>query len=470
MQTYKIVKGDSIYSIAKKFSIREDVLKYNNPDLNKTLKIGQELKIYNGDYIEYKIGKGDTILAIANKFGVKVTDILRINSLQTSEIKPGNIIILKNPDLESYNDKIAQAKIDSGKLSKLPRNIGGGSIGKSQGGFAIRWPVRWAGINSGFGRRLHPVLKRYIYHQGVDTPVKYESAYAAADGVVSTAGTMSGYGLIIIIKHSNGYETRYAHLSKMSVRPGQKVKMGDYIGKTGATGRVTGPHLHFEVRKNGKALNKFYIESIVENSLVDMNEIRLKIVEDIEIARKNLKEKNESEKQAKKFEEKKKLINETYLNYMYDLKYDGKKFVDDMYKLLNNEEDKEENIMWMISFNTFTFYIKDFFIKLDKDREEEFKKFYIEKSKIFIKNGYQSMQRYFFEEADFLNQDIRKELEEYYNKLNQNDFKDTKTNQIDILKIIKSIYKDRRTYNRVYRCNGSCNEIFCYKRGYFKYK
>jgi murein DD-endopeptidase MepM/ murein hydrolase activator NlpD len=255
MQTYKIVKGDSIYSIAKKFSIREDVLKYNNPDLNKTLKIGQELKIYNGDYIEYKIGKGDTILAIANKFGVKVTDILRINSLQTSEIKPGNLIILKNPDLESYNDKIAQAKIDSGKLSKLPRNIGGGSIGKSQGGFAIRWPVRWAGINSGFGRRLHPVLKRYIYHQGVDTPVKYESAYAAADGVVSTAGTMSGYGLIIIIKHSNGYETRYAHLSKMSVRPGQKVKMGDYIGKTGATGRVTGPHLHFEVRKNGKALN-----------------------------------------------------------------------------------------------------------------------------------------------------------------------------------------------------------------------
>ena len=310
MQTYKIVKGDSIYSIAKKFSMKEDILKYNNPDIEEKLKlknrkinllirkndgktepanhmvndtdtvesiakkygvnvtqllkdnpmISEEIKVntvkvFYGDYIEYKIGKGDTILSIANKFGVKVTDILKINSLQTSEIKSGNIIILKNPDLESYNDKINQAKIDSGKLSKLPRNIGGGSIGKSQGGFAIRWPVRWAGINSGFGRRLHPGLKRYIYHQGVDTPVKYESAYAAADGVVSTAGTMSGYGLIIIIKHSNGYETRYAHLSKMSVRPGQKVKMGDYIGKTGATGRVTGPHLHFEVRKNGKALN-----------------------------------------------------------------------------------------------------------------------------------------------------------------------------------------------------------------------
>ena len=204
----------------------------------------------------------------------------------------------------------------------------------------------------------------------------------------------------------------------------------------------------FKSVSNLNNINRLYIKEIVKNTIVDKEKIKQKILEDIEIARKNLKEKNESEKQAKKFEEKKKLINETYLNYMYDLNYDGKKFVDDMYKLLNNEKKKEENIMWMISFNTFTFYIKDFFIKLDKDREEEFKKFYIEKSKIFIKNGYQSMQRYFFEEADFLNQDIRKELEEYYNKLNQNDFKDTKTNQIDILKIIKSIYKDRRTYNK----------------------
>ncbi len=200
----------------------------------------------------------------------------------------------------------------------------------------------------------------------------------------------------------------------------------------------------FKSVSNLNNINRLYIKEIVKNTIVDKEKIKQKILEDIEIARKNLKEKNESEKEAKEFEERKKLINETYLNYMYDLKYDGKKFVDDMYKLLNNEE----NIMWMISFNTFTFYIKDFFIKLDKDREEEFKKFYIEKSKIFIKNGYQSMQRYFFEEADFLNQDIRKELEEYYNKLNQNDFKDTKTNQIDILKIIKSIYKDRRTYNK----------------------
>ena len=254
LQKYKIAKGDSIYSIAKKFAIEEDILKFNNPDLQKTLKIGQELNIYNGNYISYKVTKGDTILAIANKFGVKVTDILRLNSLESSEIKPGQFLILKNPDLETYNDRIADSKISSGKLSKLPSNKGG-STGKSRDGFAVRWPTRWAGINSPFGSRFHPVLRRRIFHQGIDTPVRYESVYAGADGVVSTAGSMSGYGLIVIIKHKNGYETRYAHLSKISVRPGQKVKSGDYIAKSGATGRVTGPHLHFEVRKNGKALN-----------------------------------------------------------------------------------------------------------------------------------------------------------------------------------------------------------------------
>lgn len=259
LQNYKIVKGDSIYSMARRFNIDEDVLKYNNPDLDKNLKIGAEVKIFSGNYIQYKVVKGDTVLAIANKFDVKVTDIIRINSLSTSEIKPGMLLILKNPDLESYNDKIAQDKISSGKLANLPKaGIGKGTSrtsSKTKGGFTIKWPIRWVGVTSGYGRRFHPVLKRYIFHQGVDLGNHYDSTYAAADGVVSTAGTMSGYGRIVVIKHSNGYETRYAHMNKISVRVGQRVKAGEYIGESGASGRVTGPHLHFEVRKNGTPLN-----------------------------------------------------------------------------------------------------------------------------------------------------------------------------------------------------------------------
>lgn len=266
---YIVSKGDTIYSLAKKFGIDEEVLKYNNPDLDKYLKVGLKITVYNGDYISYKVEKGETLLSIANKFGVDVTDILRVNGLETTEVLPGRELILKNPDLKSYKDRIAQDKIDKNQIVELKtkplsrpkgassagKATGGGKIGKSVGGFAIKWPVRWAGVNSGWGRRYHPIYGRYIFHQGIDTPVRYESCYAAADGTVSYAGNMSGYGKIIIIKHKNGYETRYAHMNKLSVKVGQSVKMGEYIGQTGATGKVTGPHLHFEVRLNGNSLN-----------------------------------------------------------------------------------------------------------------------------------------------------------------------------------------------------------------------
>ncbi|MBQ3437086.1 MAG: M23 family metallopeptidase, partial [Fusobacterium sp.] len=99
------------------------------------------------------------------------------------------------------------------------------------------------------------VLKRYILHTGVDLKAKYIPLRAAQDGVVSFVGYMNGYGKIIIIKHNSGYETRYAHLSVMSTKVGERVKKGELIGKTGASGRVTGPHLHFEIRRNGTPLN-----------------------------------------------------------------------------------------------------------------------------------------------------------------------------------------------------------------------
>lgn len=121
-EEYIVKKGDSLYSIAKAMGLSEEVLKYNNPELNKKTYIGQKLKVFNGNYIEYTVQEGDVILSIANKFNAKVTDILRINSLQSSDLKNGMILIIKEPDLETYNDKIAQEKINSGNLSKLPHS------------------------------------------------------------------------------------------------------------------------------------------------------------------------------------------------------------------------------------------------------------------------------------------------------------------------------------------------------------
>jgi murein DD-endopeptidase MepM/ murein hydrolase activator NlpD len=111
-------------------------------------------------------------------------------------------------------------------------------------------------LTSSFGSRKHPVLKKVLNHAGIDLRAKTGTKVVSTkDGVISFAGRASGYGKLIIIKHSNGYETRYAHLSKIDVKKGQKVKKNEYIALSGATGRVSGPHLHFEIRKNGKVTN-----------------------------------------------------------------------------------------------------------------------------------------------------------------------------------------------------------------------
>jgi len=112
-------------------------------------------------------------------------------------------------------------------------------------------------IASGFGYRIHPIYKTLRMHEGIDftapigTPI-----YATGNGTVERLKSrMSGYGKVVKIDHGYGYETLYAHMSKIIVRPGQKVKRGEIIGYVGNTGRSTGPHLHYEVIKNKKPIN-----------------------------------------------------------------------------------------------------------------------------------------------------------------------------------------------------------------------
>ena len=119
-----------------------------------------------------------------------------------------------------------------------------------------RMPLEGAALTSGFGMRQHPVLGGRRQHTGIDlaaptgTPV-----YATADGVIGRADWYSSYGLYIAINHGASMETRYAHLSRLAVAAGDTVKKGDLIGYVGSTGRSTGPHLHYEVRVDGLAVN-----------------------------------------------------------------------------------------------------------------------------------------------------------------------------------------------------------------------
>ena len=110
---------------------------------------------------------------------------------------------------------------------------------------------------NGFGMRVHPVLRVYRMHEGIDIINDVGSnIYAAGNGVVHFAGrTAGGYGVVIELNHGYGYSTLYAHLDKVLVRPGQSVRRGELIGKCGRSGLVSGPHLHFEVRRDGRKQN-----------------------------------------------------------------------------------------------------------------------------------------------------------------------------------------------------------------------
>jgi murein DD-endopeptidase MepM/ murein hydrolase activator NlpD len=119
-----------------------------------------------------------------------------------------------------------------------------------------RNPLDGASLTSGFGMRTHPILGGRRGHKGIDlamptgTPI-----YATADGVISKAEWFSSYGLYISLEHGGNIQTRYGNMSRLNVAAGQQVRKGDLIGYVGSTGRSTGPHLHYEVRISGVAVN-----------------------------------------------------------------------------------------------------------------------------------------------------------------------------------------------------------------------
>lgn len=114
-------------------------------------------------------------------------------------------------------------------------------------------PVEFSRISSGFSMRFHPILQKWRAHLGTDFAATTGTpARTVGDGTVEFAGVQNGYGNVVFIKHRNGNETVYAHLSKINVQRGQSVSQGQTIGLVGATGWATGPHLHFEFRVNGE--------------------------------------------------------------------------------------------------------------------------------------------------------------------------------------------------------------------------
>jgi len=234
---YIVQKGDTISEIAELFNVSSNTIAWEN-NLGSSIKIGQELRILPVTGIRHKVVKGDTIGSIARKYDVESEDITVYNSIDESRLVVGKEIVVPNGVKQAV---VVKASSSSKTYSTPTISVGSGYYIRPTGGT----------ITSNFGPRS------LGYHYGIDygaptgTPI-----VASASGTVIKTTCGSGYGNCLIIAHSNGTQTLYAHASVLYVSTGVQVKQGQKIAAVGSTGRSTGPHLHFEIIKsNGQKLN-----------------------------------------------------------------------------------------------------------------------------------------------------------------------------------------------------------------------
>lgn len=255
---YTVVRGDSVFAIAKSFEITPETLLWANYDaLNDdphALRPGQVLNVPPVNGVFYQWQEGDTLESVATKFQASVDDILNW---------PGNKIDLTNPVIQPGQWVMVPGGKREFKQWIIP------TIASGRSGTAPTSGSACAGGAVGSGAFTWPADNHYLSgndywsgHLGIDIAAGEGAAvYAADSGVVtmSAGGWNYGYGNVIQIDHGNGYATLYAHLSVRNVSVCQSVSRGQLIGRAGNTGNSFGAHLHFEVRQGGGFVNPWYV-------------------------------------------------------------------------------------------------------------------------------------------------------------------------------------------------------------------
>lgn len=214
----------------------------------------------------YKLKKKDNFFQVMARTALNHDTISSVNRLASLwDLHSGDEWLLPNVrGIAVYGDKSAVAKKFARReadLIAIPGKenfyfITGLHFDETEKDFfnlkAFIHPVEGR-ITSGFGVRRDPFTEKHKFHKGIDIACGIGTkVVASADGTVVFAGTKKGYGKTIIVEHRNGYRTLYGHLSKLAVSNGTTVKQGQKIALSGMTGRATGPHLHFEVRRRGQ--------------------------------------------------------------------------------------------------------------------------------------------------------------------------------------------------------------------------
>jgi len=201
-------------------SVIKIIKKKSSPkSLSSPLLSISKKKLNEGYY--YSVESGDSLWLISKRHNVSMNKLMTFNNLKSLNIRIGQKLWI--PGINNSSKFI--------------------------------WPIRGR-ISSGFGNRINPISKKKEFHPGIDIANKIGTPILASrSGKVSFSGWIRGYGRVVVINHSSGYSTLYAHMSKRLAKKGQHVYQGQKIGEVGTSGYSTGPHVHFEIRINGKKLN-----------------------------------------------------------------------------------------------------------------------------------------------------------------------------------------------------------------------
>lgn len=255
-------KGDTLYSIARRYDVPiRELIETNGLRPPYGLRIGQRLKMPTAKY--HVVSKGDTLYNISKRYDVDMRSLSRANNLDEPYalsigqrlLLPGSVVT--KPAVTNYvsNTPAPQKKTASSAWKKpaAPKRTYTSSysapVKKRSSKFA--WPVRGTVISK------YGVIAKGRNNDGINIKAPLGAAVKAADsGTVAYAGNeLKGFGNLILLKHSDGWITAYAHNDSLVVRKGQKVRKGEKIATVGSTGGVSSPQLHFEIRAGKKAVN-----------------------------------------------------------------------------------------------------------------------------------------------------------------------------------------------------------------------
>ncbi len=240
VMTYRVRPGDTLANIAGRFHMGlSDLLTENKIFSGKEPAVGKTLRVRIPPIIEYRVGEGESLWKVSKTYQVALGTLVELNNLALADLKPGQVIQVPIGD-PALLDRIWRERHPEAKKAETNRFV---------------FPLAGR-ITDRYGYRIHPIQGDENFHSGVDIAAPHGAPIRCSrPGTVQFVGWKPGYGKVVVVRHSDGSQSWYAHCSRLIAKTGNRVKAGAMLARVGATGSATGPHLHFEIRRNETPVN-----------------------------------------------------------------------------------------------------------------------------------------------------------------------------------------------------------------------